>query len=319
MRSSQTLLVVGCAGILIVMKFAAALLQAHPFIRPPGTGHLPVRDMIAPQQLGSFEELVLEQGTPRLRRVRCCDYTVKEGGGAPIEYHAAWNLQKELLQSHLDRLARDNNNDDIGNEDDDASLKRGDGVDTILLLEHTPVYTLGTGSDANFIQATTNAVPVVRMDRGGEVTYHGPGQLTVYPILDLRNGYRADIHWYVRALEEVVLRAVAQLAQDRDRPSLVAHREPDVTGVWIEDCKVAAVGVKCRKWITQHGFAINVTPESMQYMDGIVPCGLVGRNVGYINQFLTSPVTVAEMASYVRAALEEVFQIQLVDAEISVL
>jgi lipoyl(octanoyl) transferase len=270
--------------------------------------------MIAPQQLGSFEELVLEeQWKQRPRRVRCCDYT--QLGGNPIEYHAAWNLQKQLLQSHLDRLAR-NDDDNDGDEDDESFIKRRNGVDTILLLEHAPVYTLGTGSDANFIHASTHQVPVVRMDRGGEVTYHGPGQLTVYPILDLRNGrYRADIHWYIRALEEVVLRAVAKLARDRSVPSLSAHRVPDVTGVWIEDCKVAAVGVKCRKWITQHGFAINVTPESMQYMDGIVPCGLVGRKVGYINQFLTSqeqsPITVAEMASYVRAALEEVFQIQL--------
>ena len=145
------------------------------------------------------------------------------------------------------------------------------------------------------------------MDRGGEVTYHGPGQLTVYPILDLRH-YKQDIHWYVRALEEVVILALQECG-------LNAVREPDVTGVWVDQHKVAAVGVKCKRWITQHGFAVNVTPESLGNFDGIVPCGLEGRRVGCVNDFLPEgqAVTVQQMAVYVRSAFEEVFRVELVE------
>ena len=190
------------------------------------------------------------------------------------------------------------------------------GADTIILVEHEPVYTLGTGSDISFIlesQKSNQFVPpIVRIDRGGEVTYHGPGQLTVYPIIDLRN-YNQDIHWYMRALEEVVVRAINNVLINDGQSALVAHREENITGVWINDYKVAAIGVKCRKWITQHGFAINITPESMQYLDNIVPCGLLGRKVGYVNQFLQhKPITVSQMTDHIIQSLGDVFQIRLV-------
>jgi lipoyl(octanoyl) transferase len=280
------------------------------------------------QQLGSYEELLLDQqSTDRNRRVQYYDCTISSSEfpiimknntvqpGRPIEYHTAWNIQKRFVQSHFDRLANTTLSSFVAfnNVWDDASI----GIDTIVFLEHEPVYTLGTGSDASFIQST-NTVPIVRMDRGGEVTYHGPGQLTVYPIIDLRN-YNQDIHWYVRALEEVIIRALNACANDASVYTddgvvpFIARREDNVTGVWINEYKVAAIGVKCRKWITQHGFAINITPQSMQHMDGIVPCGLIGRKVGYVNQFLSQQlVTVPQMTQYVVKALEDVFQVKLI-------
>lgn len=143
---------------------------------------------VVPQQLGSFEEL----DTPdQERHVSVYDWS----GGNPIPFREMWDFQKVLVQRHLDGLSVKSSSD-----------KHNDmGLDSIIMLQHEPVYTLGTASDPDFIQQ--ERVDVVRMDRGGEVTYHGPGQLVVYPILDLRR-YRQDIHWYMRALEEAVLLAL---------------------------------------------------------------------------------------------------------------
>jgi lipoyl(octanoyl) transferase len=322
------------------------------------------------QQLGTYEELKFEDEQfmePKSRRVIYYDFTTMTSPlssvdvsittldnshrnsnkmvhlppGTPIEYHTAWDMQKEFLQSHIDRLSLSmvtagttcNRSGTLLQKQSSLSSfipldKHKNcliGVDTILFVEHEPVYTLGTGSDASFIMESsgTNNPPVVRIDRGGEVTYHGPGQLTVYPILDLRN-YNQDIHWYVRALEEAIVRALNAVLTDYVEQSkllsttkYIAKREENITGVWIDEYKVAAIGVKCKKWITQHGFAINVTPESMEYIANIIPCGLVGRKVGCVNQFLapSQPITVSQMTQYVIKALEDVFQIQLIPNE----
>lgn len=244
-------------------------------------------DMIAPQQLGFFEPLAPR---PHPRPVQLQNLLLPEGNR--IDFHDAWDIQRQLLGNHLAGLP-------LGDDDNDDTIR-----DTVLWVQHAPVYTLGTGSDPSFVTDTATSIPVVRMDRGGEVTYHGPGQLTVYPILDLRH-YRQDIHWYVRALEEVVILALQECGLES------AMREDGVTGVWVDGYKVAAVGVKCKRWITQHGLAINVTPESLANFSGIVPCGLEGRKVGCIQQFLDDPVTVEQVALYVRSALEDVFQISL--------
>ena len=319
-------------------------------------GYYQIRLMAFQQQLGTFEELILcdESVTVRNdRRVRYFDLTNASTLSVPItinnsnntvllpqpgmlvEYNTAWELQKHLLQSHIDRLSTVTVGVITGNSDNYCAelpstfsssflpldvnndvMTNRIGADTIILVEHEPVYTLGTGSDISFIlesQKSNQFVPpIVRIDRGGEVTYHGPGQLTVYPIIDLRN-YNQDIHWYMRALEEVVVRAINNVLINDGQSTLVAHREENITGVWINDYKVAAIGVKCRKWITQHGFAINITPESMQYLDNIVPCGLLGRKVGYVNQFLhQKPITVSQMTEHIIQALGDVFQIRLV-------
>ena len=142
------------------------------------------------------------------------------------------------------------------------------------------------------------------------MTYHGPGQITVYPIFDLRS-YKQDIHWYMRALEEAVLLALSKCGLNKP-----AERQDDITGIWVDNKKVAAVGIKCRKWISMHGVAINVEKSSLTNFDGIVPCGLEGREVGCVNDFLDDdPITVADFAIYMKEALEEVFRIQLVYAK----
>ena len=142
------------------------------------------------------------------------------------------------------------------------------GNDALLLLEHPPVYTLGRGADAGFLGAApASAVPVMRVGRGGQVTYHGPGQLVGYPILDLR-AHRPDVRWYVRALEQVLIDALDDLR-------IVAGRREGLTGVWVESRKIGSIGVGIRRWVTYHGFALNVGPD-LSGFDRITPCGLAG-------------------------------------------
>ena len=145
----------------------------------------------------------------------------------------------------------------------------GGGTDALLLLEHTPVYTLGRGADAGFLgAAAAGAVPVVRVGRGGQVTYHGPGQLVGYPILDLR-AHRPDVRWYVRGLEQVLIDAL-------DGLGIAAGRREGFPGVWVDGSrKIASIGVGIRRWVTWHGFALNVGPD-LRGFDRITPCGISG-------------------------------------------
>jgi len=138
--------------------------------------------------------------------------------------------------------------------------------DLLLLLEHDPVVTLGRTSDSgNLLQP--EGIDVVEVERGGDVTYHGPGQLVGYPILDL-SGYRQDLHWYLRTLEDALIVALARL-------DIAAGREPGRTGVWTSGRKIASIGVHVKRWVTWHGFALNVTTDLAAF-DRIVPCGIPG-------------------------------------------
>lgn len=142
--------------------------------------------------------------------------------------------------------------------------------DVLILLEHPPVITFGRGArDTNLIAApealAERGVTVFEVERGGDVTYHGPGQLVGYPILDL-SAHRKDVHWYLRQVEEALIRVCRDVG-------LIAGRNPGYTGVWVEDRKIASIGVHVAKWVTRHGFALNVTTD-LSYFDLIVPCGL---------------------------------------------
>lgn len=149
-----------------------------------------------------------------------------------------------------------------------VARRRAGGPDVLLLLEHPAVYTLGRGADpAHLGDAAGGAVPVVRAHRGGQVTYHGPGQLVGYPILDLR-AHRADVRWYLRALEDMLIGALGDLG-------VAAGRHPGLTGVWANGRKIASIGVAIRRWITWHGFALNVGPDVGGFA-AITPCGIAG-------------------------------------------
>jgi lipoyl(octanoyl) transferase len=186
---------------------------------------------------------------------------------------------------------------------------RADGrvPDTLLLLEHPPVITLGRATQPGHILASEGelihrGIQVHEAARGGDVTLHAPGQLVGYPILDLRERGR-DVHRYLRDLEEVLIRALAGWGIDAGRVS-------GATGVWVGNEKVAAIGVGVKRWITWHGFALNADVD-LGLFDLIVPCGLRDRGVTSLTRLLGRRVTVAEAADRVRAEWPGVFPIRL--------
>jgi len=164
------------------------------------------------------------------------------------------------------------------------------GPDSLLLLQHPPVYTLGRGADARFLGAAgAGAVPVVHAGRGGQVTYHGPGQLVGYPILGLRD-LRPDVRWYVRGLEEVLIDALADLG-------IAAERRPGFIGAWVGLRKIASIGVGIRRWVTWHGFALNVGSDLAGFT-AITPCGLEGVQMTSVARE-GGPTEVADVADAV--------------------
>ena len=139
--------------------------------------------------------------------------------------------------------------------------------DTLLLLEHQPVYTIGRIRDTSSLNEESHLPhPVIRLNRGGQATYHGPGQLVGYAIFDL-NQRKRDLHLHLRLLEELVIKTLDQF-------NIPAHRRNGLTGVWVEDRKIAALGVGVRRWVTQHGFALNITNEPLPAFEAITPCGI---------------------------------------------
>jgi lipoyl(octanoyl) transferase len=169
------------------------------------------------------------------------------------------------------------------------ALLDGSGEETLFLLEHAPVYTIGRLRDQSSLRdASMLPAPVVETNRGGQATYHGPGQLVGYPILDLRERNR-DLHAHLRGIEE----ALILTCQDFGIP---AGRREGLTGVWVENRKLASIGVGVRKWISMHGFAINITPESLLPFFAITPCGIDGVIMSCVAQEALRPVSVAEFA-----------------------
>lgn len=183
--------------------------------------------------------------------------------------------------------------------------RAGSIPDQLLLLEHPPVITLGvrTRGSRSHVLATpadldAEGVQLFETGRGGDVTYHGPGQLVGYPILDLRPD-RCDVHRYVRDLEEVLIRAAAELG-------VRASRAPGLTGVWAGNEKLAAIGVRIAKWITSHGFALNVSTD-LSHFGLIVPCGISDRGVTSLSMLLGQPVSIDLAADSVMRAFCGVF------------
>ncbi len=196
----------------------------------------------------------------------------------PVRFNSAWTAQQRWQQKLLD----------------DPSAQ-----EAVWILQHQACYTLGRGASEEHLHFNPAAppAPLYRIDRGGEVTHHLPGQLVVYPVLDLRRR-TPDLHWYLRQLEQVVLDVLEQLG-------LEGQRQPGLTGLWLDNRKVAAIGVGCRRWITQHGLALNVDC-SLQGFEQVTPCGLTGRAVGRLADWLPG-LGVAEVQPLLRQALASRF------------
>ena len=176
-------------------------------------------------------------------------------------------------------------------------------ADTLILTSHPPVITLGRGGDRDHLIATTDAlaargVAFVETDRGGDITFHGPGQVVGYAIVDLARRGR-DLHRYLRDLEQVLIDALATFG-------IEAGREPGLTGVWAGGAKVAAIGIRVSRWIAHHGFALNVDTD-LSYFDLIVPCGIEGRGVTSMQALLGRPVDRGRVEDAIATSFGRVF------------
>jgi lipoyl(octanoyl) transferase len=198
----------------------------------------------------------------------------------PIDYEAGLQLQESHVQAILD----------------------GTGGDTILLLEHEPVYTIGRLRDQSSLRdPATLPYPVHEINRGGQATYHGPGQLVGYPILDLTPRGK-DLHEHLRKLEDALIRACQRFGVD-------AGRRDGLTGVWVENRKLASIGVGVRKWISMHGFAINITKESLPPFFAITPCGIDGVSMSCLSNEAGREITIAEASDVIGEELRAAFEL----------
>lgn len=203
-----------------------------------------------------------------------------------IPYSEAWRWQQHLVE---------------------ARRQQPDLPDVLLLLEHPSVYTLGQGASLDFLKSdlTNLDVELYRVERGGEVTYHTPGQLIGYPILNLAR-HQKDLHWYLRQLEEVLIQTLTHW-------NLTGKRIPGLTGVWLGDHKVAAIGIKASRWITMHGFALNICPDLSGFQH-IIPCGIADKPVGSLAHFIPG-ITRAEVEPVVIEQFANYFDLQLVQCD----
>lgn len=224
-----------------------------------------------------------------------------------VPYDRALELQHELVGAH----------------------KAGHGTDTLLLLEHPPVLTLGRNAHSENILASPEyldelGIRVFRVERGGDVTYHGPGQLVGYPILDLHH-FRRDIGWYIRSLEDVLIQTLNSYGLEAHRAGLDANgrRDSKLVGVWVPnptddpllkrvqpEAKIAQIGARIERWITYHGFALNIDPQ-MRHFDLIVPCGITDKPVTCLARVLGRPVSMTEVRERVAHCFENVFDVAL--------
>lgn len=212
----------------------------------------------------------------------------------PVPYLEALELQRDLARRRI-----------AGEIDEDI----------LLLLEHPPVVTLGRTAKASHVVSSPDAlrargVEVHEVERGGDVTFHGPGQLVGYPIFDLKR-HRRDLHWYLRRVEEALIVALANVG-------IEAERHAGYTGVWTQGRKIASIGVHARDWVTWHGFALNVLTD-LSFFDLIVPCGIPQVQMTSVVRETGREVTMAEMAAVSASAFAEVFSLELRDAPASLL
>ena len=192
-------------------------------------------------------------------------------------YDEVWNLQKEI---QAQRIA-------------------GESEDTLLLVEHEPVYTLGKNADKNhLLQHYPDNVQIFQIERGGDITFHGPGQLVGYPILDLHN-YKKSVSWYMRSLEQVIINTLQKYG-------IKGEQKEDLTGVWIKDKKIAAFGVRISRWVTMHGFALNVNTD-MQYYEGIIPCGILEYGVTSMEKLLNHEVNMKDVKNTLISSFKNIF------------
>ncbi len=190
-------------------------------------------------------------------------------------------------------------------------VEEGNAPNTLFLLEHSPVITMGRNADRAHILHSEGAldrmgVALLATDRGGDVTYHGPGQLVAYPILDLKQ-WRCSVGWYLRRLETALIQVLAQYG-------LKGEQVPGYTGVWVDGAKVAAIGVGVHQWVTFHGIALNVSPN-MNHFGLIIPCGIADKPVTSLAALLGKAPVMPEVMDHFEKAFRAVFEPAINESE----
>lgn len=212
-------------------------------------------------------------------------------------YREIWSLQKKLQNELIVQK---------------KALREGHTIedshcDKLLFVEHPHVYTLGkSGNSVHLLKSIEELsglnAEYIEIDRGGDITYHGPGQIVGYPILDL-DKYFTDIHKYLRYLEEVIIRTAADF-------DIEADRFEGMTGVWVGDQKICAMGIRCSRWVTMHGFALNVNTD-LSYFAHIVPCGIQNRSVSSLSQLSGTEIDVNNVKSKLIKHFSDVFDVEV--------
>lgn len=195
--------------------------------------------------------------------------------GSHLDFQETWKFQQDYV----------------------AEVIAGEKEECFFHLEHSPVYTIGRTRDQSSLNKNEHLPhPVVEINRGGQATYHGPGQLVVYPILNLNN-YGKDLHLYVRALEQALIDTCAVF-------ELKATRREGLTGVWVENRKLASIGVGVKKWISMHGLAINITKQSLPSFFAITPCGIDNVSMTSVSSELAKNISVKDFSKALEEKLE---------------
>ncbi len=224
-----------------------------------------------------------------------------------IEYGKAWDRQEALLQQNLEIKTQNRK------AESDSSIPTRDTIQNFILCSHPHVYTLGkSGFVENLLVSNEKladlGVSFYETNRGGDITYHGPGQIVGYPNLDLESFF-TDIGRYMRSLEEVIIRTVAEYG-------IIAEGDPEATGVWVDKGqktarKICAMGVKTSRWVTMHGFALNVNTD-LSFFDHIVPCGISDRGVTSMEKEIGQPLSIDEVQEKIKVHFEKVFGARLI-------
>jgi lipoyl(octanoyl) transferase len=224
-----------------------------------------------------------------------------------IDYQQAWDIQEHLLAENVQIKSASRNQMDY---DPMNSATRNH----LLLCEHNAVYTLGKSGNMDHVllsasEMSDRNIQFFKTNRGGDITFHGKGQLVGYPILDLEK-FTTDIGLYLRNLEEVIIQTIANY-------DLVGKRSTGETGVWLDpdqkgkERKICAIGVRCSRWITMHGFALNVNTD-LNYFNHIIPCGIVNKQVTSLQAELGREIKMNEVKKHFKAAFENVYDIEFI-------
>ncbi len=215
-----------------------------------------------------------------------------------MSYKTAWDFQEQKLADKT-RLKREGKSEQIASE--------------LFFVEHNPVFTLGKSGHAENVllseeQLAKKGIEYFHINRGGDITFHGPGQIVGYPVFDLEQ-FKTDLGWYLRSLEEVIILTLADYG-------IIGERSKGETGVWIEphrkgyERKICAMGIRCSRWVTMHGFALNVNTD-LDYFNFIIPCGIQGKQVTSLKKELGYEVSTEEVKKKIKHNFCKVFEIEL--------